>query len=231
LGTPALKRAPGWQLDRVKKTQMNAWRYSNRDLLNGLWLGTFRIVWRFPDGRLCRDIDEPPAGILAGSFNPLHHGHEALKRAAERHLRGTVHFELTLHNADKPTVNFPTLERRLRQFRDESLALTAAPTFAEKAEILPNTVFVVGVDTAVRILDPRFYGDSEARLSHALESIARQGCRFLVAGRSDGESFLTLNDLEVPEAFRKLFEALPPQQFREDVSSSSIRRNKQFPDQ
>ena len=51
-------------------------------------------------------------------------------------------------------------------------------TFAEKAQLFPGVVFVVGVDTAERIVQPRFYGDSEERMLQALEQIRQSGCRF-----------------------------------------------------
>ena len=43
--------------------------------------------------------------------------------------------------------------------------------------------FVVGVDTAVRVVDPKYAGGSEETLRGDLEKIRRAGCRFLVAGR------------------------------------------------
>jgi hypothetical protein len=39
-----------------------------------------------------------------------------------------------------------------------------APLFTQKAELFPNSVFVVGYDTAVRLVRPDYYGDETAML-------------------------------------------------------------------
>ena len=69
------------------------------------------------------------------------------------------------------------------------MALTGAPTFHRKARLFPGTAFVIGWDTAVRLVDPRYYGDSEDAMLGALADMWSRGCRFLVAGRQhDGVS-------------------------------------------
>ena len=57
----------------------------------------------------------------------------------------------------------------------------------------------------------------------ALESIRRQGGRFLVAGRVDGGKFRTLDDITLPRGFEDMFDAIPESAFREDVSSTGLR--------
>jgi hypothetical protein len=83
-------------------------------------------------------------------------------------------------------------------------------------------VFVVGADTAERILSPRYYRDTT--LDAALSDIRSQGCQFLVAGRvaADGR-FLSLADLSLPPGHRDLFDAIPPDVFRMDLSSTQLR--------
>jgi hypothetical protein len=166
----------------------------------------------------------PPAGILCGSFHPLHFGHEQLRAAAERQLGGPVYYEMSIRNVDKPPLDFLSIERRRAQFGRVPLALTAAPTFAEKAAALPGAVFVVGVDTAKRIVEPRYYRGSEAALHEALSQVRKAGCRFLVAGRKPDERFETLADVAVPTEFADLFTSISADDFRADVSSSELRR-------
>jgi len=165
-----------------------------------------------------------PTGLVCGAFHPLHFGHEQLRPAAERILGGPVYYEISLLNVDKPPLDFLSLERRRAQFTGQPLALTAAATFAEKASLLPSLTFVVGIDTAERIVDPRYYGGSEAAVRKALEKIREAGCRFLVAGRMMGDSFRTLSDARVPAEFASLFAEIPASEFRADVSSSQLRR-------
>ena len=180
------------------------------------------LLWSLPDGRLLSSVKPQPQGIVSGSFDPRHHGHEQLRDAAQRFLQGPVHFEMSLTNVEKPAMDDATVERRCHQFHDHPLALTAAATFVEKAILFPQTVFVVGFDTAVRIIDSQFYSDDRP-LHAALTTITDQACSFLVAGRLVGERFQTLNDIDMPPELRSLFEELPETLFREDVSSTGLR--------
>jgi len=164
-----------------------------------------------------------PTGLVCGAFHPLHFGHEQLRLAAERILLGPVYYEISLLNVDKPPLDFLSLERRRAQFTGQPLALTAAATFAEKASVLPGLTFVVGIDTAERIVDPRYYGASDPAVRKALAQIRDAGCRFLVAGRMMGDSFRTLSDARVPAEFAALFEEIPASEFRVDVSSTQLR--------
>jgi nicotinamide mononucleotide (NMN) deamidase PncC len=166
----------------------------------------------------------PPAGLLCGAFHPVHFGHRQLRDVAERLLGGPVYYEISIRNVDKPPLDFLSIERRRAQFADVPLALTAAPTFAEKAVVLPGVTFVVGVDTAERIVQPRYYGDREAARDAALREVRGAGCRFLVAGRQAGDTFLTLADVPVPDEFSDLFTAISAETFRADVSSTELRR-------
>lgn len=194
-------------------------------LLHRLWDNRPAVVWSLPDGTLQTTGPSCPPGILSGAFNPLHEGHAALRHASAEWLGEAVCFELPVCNADKPPLDLPEIERRRNQFAGYLLALTNAATFADKASLFPGTVFVVGVDTAERILQPQYYGGSTARMLRALQAIRRVHCRFLVAGRKLDGAFYTLDDLTVPEAVADLFETLPPDRFRHDLSSTEIRGN------
>lgn len=164
-----------------------------------------------------------PVGLLAGAFNPLHDGHRELARVAEERLGGLVAFELAWVNVDKPPLDFLTIEARCRQFTDRPVVLTHEPTFVLKSRLFPNTTFVVGVDTAERIVQPKYYG-SEAGMLAALDELRSHGCRFLVAGRREGDSFRTLSDLMLPTQTRDLFEPIPEEKFRRDISSTELRQ-------
>ena len=105
------------------------------------------------------------------------------------------------------------------------MVLSRVPLFAAKAALFPGAVFVVGVDTAVRLVDRRFYGGSGAALRQAMAAVARHRCSFLVAGRRVGGRYSTLTDVELPlpPPLRGLFRELPEESFRYDISSSEIR--------
>jgi nicotinamide mononucleotide (NMN) deamidase PncC len=194
------------------------------DLVAALVAGQVGVICQERDGRLHADGPRPGL-LLPGSFNPLHEGHCRLTAVAERLTNRPAAFELTVVNADKPPLAYEEVRRRLEQFTWRApLWLTRAPTFAEKAKLFPGAVFVVGADTAARIVQPRFYGDSEERMVAALAAFRDQGCRFLVAGRVDAAgAFCCLDDLAIPPAWRELFTGIPADQFRMDVSSTQLR--------
>ncbi|HEY7315396.1 MAG TPA: hypothetical protein VH643_39060 [Gemmataceae bacterium] len=194
------------------------------DLLTALVEGRLSAVCVERDGRW-RSDGPRHALLLPGSFNPVHHGHCALADVAE-HLSGKeVAFELSIVNADKPPLAEEEARRRVVQFAGQApLWLTRAPTFVEKAELFPGVVFVVGADTAERILQPRFYGDSDVQLAQAMERLRAHGCRFLVAGRVNSYGvFFGLEDLNILAAYRDLFTSISAGIFRLDVSSTRLR--------
>lgn len=176
------------------------------------------------DGRIRRDVARAGT-ILPGAFNPIHHGHRQLAEIAARRTGLPVAFELSMTNVDKPPLTFPEVRRRAAQFTWQGrLWITRAPTFVEKARLFPGAVFVVGADTAERIVHPRYYGDSSEQMLAALGAIRTQGCRFLVAGRADNAGgFRNGESLIVPEAYRDLFESIPESEFHVTISSSQLR--------
>jgi hypothetical protein len=178
-----------------------------------------------PDGQ-SHPAAPPPAALLPGAFNPLHQGHRALASVAAAVLGAAVAFELSVRNVDKATLPLEEVRHRLRQFAWLApVWVTSAPTFAEKAALFPGATFVLGADTAVRLLAPRYYAGGEHGMTVAFDAIRRHGCRFLVACRAvAGGQCLDLDGIAVPGQWRDLFRAIPAEQFRLDVSSTELRQ-------
>ena len=162
--------------------------------------------------------------VVSGSFNPAHRGHHRLAEVAAEIAGAPAAFELSITNVDKPALDVAEVRKRLSQFAGRRDAVvTRAPTFREKARLLPGCAFVIGADTMTRLIQPRYYGDSEAEMVSALLEMRSLGCSFLVAGRAADGRFTTLSDVDYPPALSGLFAAIPESAFREDVSSTQIR--------
>ncbi len=165
-----------------------------------------------------------PMAVLPGSFNPLHDGHRQMAAAAREITGLDSVYELAVLNVDKPPLEESEILRRLAGIKGEgSVALTRTPTFQRKSEVFPGSVFVIGWDTMVRVIDPKYYGDSETAMLTALAEIWARGCRFLVAGRMVDGSFRTLDEVAIPQGFRPLFQEIPEEKFRADISSTELR--------
>jgi hypothetical protein len=190
--------------------------------LTDLLQGRARHILISQDGSALADA-MVMGGVLPGAFNPLHEGHRRLAEVASELLRAPVTFELSVENVDKRALTEEEALRRAQQFWGWApVALTRAPTFREKARLFPGCTFIVGYDTAVRIVAERYYA-SAADMQEALREIRDAGCHFLVAGRAREGTFHTLADVPLPEEFRSLFQEIPPALFRLDLSSTELR--------
>ncbi len=184
-----------------------------------------RWVTVHPDGRMVVDGDAPGA-LLPGSFNPLHVGHTELAHVAGDVLEAPVTYELSVSNVDKPLLAVAEVHRRLEQFQGAgTVVLTRAETFVKKSELFPGCGFAIGWDTVTRLIQPRYYGDSQTAMLQALAGMWGRGSRFAVGGRTDdGGAFRSLSDVNIPDGFRPMFTEIPEADFRRDVSSTALRR-------
>ena len=171
------------------------------------------------------EVNEPWHGaVLPGSFRPLHEGHIKLAEVASRLTEAPLAFELSIANVDKPPLTTLEVEERLGQFRGRyPVILTRAPRFLEKARLLPGSTIVLGWDTAIRLVHPRYYSDDEAAMKAALKEIGELGCHILVAGRLNDGSFRKLDDVAIPPEHAHLFRAISEAEFRADISSTELR--------
>jgi nicotinic acid mononucleotide adenylyltransferase len=195
----------------------------------------------------------PNSVIVPGSFHPLHHGHVALAKAALEAAKGSViFFELSLVNADKPSLQanqvvqrlqtFLTLQKELLELDQRwGILLTNAPLFVDKVQLLEpfqalgvdsendRLNFVIGTDTLVRLVDPKYYGGSSEAM---LETISSMPCQFVVGGRLEQKKGTDKHEPAVfvtgqqtvdalPQVLQEKFIVLPD--FRVDISSTELR--------
>ena len=207
-----------------QEEKLNMATVESTDLIDKLLSGNTEIIKVRPDGTLSEHRTLRGCAFLSGAFNPLHVGHMQLAEAASQTLRRKVVFDLSVQNADKGQISHSEICRLLSQFqRPHEVVLTREPLFAQKALYFPDSVFVVGYDTALRILQKKYYGGDNTKVLDFLSSFRETGCRFLVAGRQWDGSYRTVHNLKVPKGFGGLFEELPEKMFRVDTSSSLIR--------
>mmetsp|Transcript_13295 Transcript_13295/g.19907 ORF Transcript_13295/g.19907 Transcript_13295/m.19907 type:complete len:606 (-) Transcript_13295:800-2617(-) len=177
----------------------------------------------------------------------------------------SVFFEMSLTNADKPPLEATEASRRVDLFgqlaleqetkslipKDWGVLLTSSPLFIDKLRVIKKYLvpsgptfmtgnkrqitFVIGTDTMVRIINPKYYGNDNHNMLAAVREMGNEGVHFVVGGRleqikgADGEikdaTFVTgEEELEgLPDDVQNMFTIIREEDFRVDISSSELR--------
>mgnify|MGYP001560314749 CR=1 FL=1 len=160
--------------------------------------------------------------ILSGSFNPLHDGHIGLLRAARDITNLDPFFEISISNVDKKNIKLNDLNSRIKQFDNTGkLIITNSPTFEDKSNIFKKSMFAIGYDTAIRIMDRKYY---ENDIFKSFSNINSNECSFIVSGRSINGKYKDLSDINIT-GYEELFTPLPKENFRFDISSTKLRKD------
>jgi len=165
--------------------------------------------------------------ILSGSFNPIHYGHIKLLNYCSDNFNKNKFYEISISNVDKPNIDNKDLVSRLEKFQnEEKIIVTKSSKFLDKAILFPNSYFIVGYDTALRILDESYLDINES-LDHLFAVIKKKECKFIVAGRTDvtGPKFDNLKLKNINTKYRDLFQIIEEKNFRADISSTEERRH------
>ena len=159
--------------------------------------------------------------ILSGSFNPLHEGHIELLKASSKEFKKNPLFEISIKNVDKSEINFNDLMDRINQFKSlGKLVVTNSAKFEEKSKIFKESIFVIGYDTALRLVDNKYYSDDFRK---SLKIIEKNNCSFLVSGRFINKNYKKPNNINF-KGYDYLFNILSEEKFRIDISSTELRR-------
>ncbi|MBI4854203.1 MAG: hypothetical protein HY819_20590 [Acidobacteria bacterium] len=191
------------------------------DQWKAFWQGQKDLIIISPLGK----ITELPKefALLAGSFNPLHQGHQKLAQVVEGLINKPVVFELSIANVDKAWLDETTVLKRVSQFIGyNTLAISKSATFMEKARLFGGCYYVLGYDTALRIFSPKYYERAED-ITQSLKTIIEKGGKFLVAARIQGSELKSLRDLPIPKNLEPFFLEIPVDLFRVDISSTILR--------
>ena len=161
-----------------------------------------------------------------------------------------IFFELSLINADKPPIDPRTVSDRLNRMLELQglpekwgILLTRAPLFAEKLTCidecildsshgpLPKVSFVIGSDTMLRIVDPKYYGHNQTTMVETIRSM--NGVHFVVGGRVEQNKDMSAPRrfvegskelLRLPQDIQSMFTIIEEKDFRVDISSTEIRQ-------
>jgi len=156
--------------------------------------------------------------------------------------------EMTKHtiyeDTDSPKLHIPTW----------GVLLDSAPLFFQKVQLIEKLItpfhqsttsnnkhyerkmtFVIGTDTLVRILDTKYYDDEKEKMLTALRDMKHRGVHFVVGGRSeqgkyegDSPKFIdgSKEIAEQPQDVKDMFTLLKEEDFRVDLSSTEIRKQR-----
>jgi hypothetical protein len=102
----------------------------------------------------------------------------------------------------------------------------------DRATTAPNVNFVIGTDTLVRILNPKYYNNDRDNMVSSL--LAMKGSHYVVGGRleqnkdsscEEPPKFVSGEDelKGLPEELVSMFTVMTESEFRVDISSSEIR--------
>ena len=167
-----------------------------------------------------------PRAIFSGAFNPLHAGHLRMAELAQRRLGVPIEFEISIENVDKPPLDYTEMETSRCNLRQNNLPLwfTRAPTFEEKSRLFPAryslSAWIRCCESAKRNITettrPRWKRPSD-------ESPSAAAASWYSAGWPTGK-FQSLTELSLPSSLRKLCDEVPASDFREDISSTDLRK-------
>jgi len=194
------------------------------DPLGLLLDGELDLIEVNADGEISAEVERRNRLLCPGSFNPLHEGHQRLALVAGQLSGRQPSLELSIANVDKPALTRTEVETRLADIRGRlPVILTRVPTFLQKARFFGGCHFAIGYDTAVRILQAKYYEGGEEGLAAALGELTAEKCCFWVAGRLEQGHYRTLDDLDIPKRDAALFAGISEEAFRLDISSTELR--------
>lgn len=174
-------------------------------------------------------LKAPAPCIFSGSFNPIHEGHiEMIKIAKEKY--GSVDLEISIHNAAKGLIDYQDIIIRIAEILKlgdliNNIWFSDLPMFSKKGDYFPNSTFIIGGDTLVRIDDKKYYGkhDIEQTINRTgvFQGFTTNNINFLVFLRKGYD----IKDVS-PKLMEKCIVVKPKVYKDNGISSTQIREGK-----
>ncbi len=176
--------------------------------------------------RLAKVPQEAVYAMMPGSFNPPHEGHFGLAREFRHEHAKNVLFEIGTNPPHKAPPTVQELLQRAKMLKGYDVLFSRdMPMYVEKAAMFHGMPFIVGADTMLRILDPKWGIDP----IQVMNDIWGYGNEFYVAGREVNGEFVTRDDIVfgLPKEYMNKFGSIIHSlEGRWDVSSTELRNKK-----
>jgi len=177
------------------------------------------------DGRRLKSLPNmEDYALMPGTFNPPHEGHFGMADSFRRKHGRNVVFEIGSNPPHKepPTVQDLLKRAKLLRGRDAFFSVDM-PLYLQKAQTYPGVPLLVGADTLLRMLDPK-WGINPREL---IQQLIHVQTTLFVGGRTVDGKFTTRNDIvngldpKITKGFdMRVFQEL---EGRWDISSTELR--------
>jgi nicotinamide mononucleotide (NMN) deamidase PncC len=168
--------------------------------------------------------------LMPGSFNPPHEGHLGLADSFRRKHGKNVLFEIGTKPPHKAPPTVQELLKRAKLLRGRDVLFTTdIPMYLEKAKAFPGVPLLMGADTLLRILDPK-WGVNPSTLIRELRKLQTKlyVAERLVDGKPvDCDDIVDqLDDIFSDEEMDMAYWVIQDIEGRWDVSSTELRNKK-----
>lgn len=152
--------------------------------------------------------------FFPGSFNPIHDGHRDIGWKVCNITNQDPVYMITADSLHKKSLSVPEMLDRVAGIRLERYGLYPYsgllftqndPLFIDKAQKFPGCSFIIGYDTAERMLDPKWGPE----IIPMLHEFRKYKTTFYVCGRIINSELKTIKDLNYPSYFNDLFIEVP----------------------